>query len=57
MTVILTVEDEPLIREHLGEVLREAGYEVVAAPNADEAIELLEERTDIRVACLARWTD
>ena len=46
---ILTVEDEVLIAEFLGDVLREAGYQVVAAANADAAIALLESRNDIRV--------
>ena len=49
MTVILTVEDEFLIAEHLGEILKEAGFEVVAAANADEAIAILEQRSDIRI--------
>ncbi len=49
MTVILTVEDEFLIAEHLGEILKEAGFQVVAAANADEAIAILEERDDIRI--------
>src|ERR1700722_556231 len=49
MTVILTVEDEFLIAEHLGEILKEAGFRVVAAANADEAIAVLEERDDIRI--------
>ena len=47
MTVILTVEDEPLISEYLGQVLKDAGYDVVGASNADEAIEVLEARDDI----------
>jgi len=33
----------------LGEILEGAGYQVVAAANADEAIEILESRNDIRV--------
>lgn len=46
---ILTVEDEVLIAEYLGDLLREAGYQVVAAANADDAIAILEGRNDIRV--------
>jgi len=46
---ILTVEDEILISEYLGDVLREAGYEVVATSNADDAIAILESRDDIRL--------
>jgi CheY-like chemotaxis protein len=49
MWVILTVEDEFLIAEHLGQILKEAGYQVVAATNADEAIAILERRNDIRI--------
>jgi len=49
MSVVLTVEDEFLIAEHLGGILRDAGFQVVAAANADEAIDILERRNDIRV--------
>lgn len=49
MTVILTVEDEPLVSQFLGWVLKDAGYEVVATANADDAIEVLESRSDIRL--------
>jgi two-component system, response regulator PdtaR len=49
MLVILTVEDETLVRDYLGEILEQAGYQVVSAANADEAIEILETRNDIRV--------
>jgi two-component system, response regulator PdtaR len=49
MSVILTVEDEFLIAENLGEILKEAGFQVVAAASADEAIAILEQRDDIRI--------
>jgi CheY-like chemotaxis protein len=49
MTVILTVEDEFLTSEYLGSILEDAGYEVVATFNADEAIAILEARNDIRI--------
>jgi two-component system, response regulator PdtaR len=49
MSVILTVEDETLLNAYLGEVLENAGYQVVAAANADQAIEILEARNDIRI--------
>ena len=39
---ILVVEDEPLIRLGLASVIEEAGYEVVEASNATEAIRVLE---------------
>jgi two-component system, response regulator PdtaR len=48
-SVILIVEDETFVRLYLGEVLEDAGYQVVSAANADEAIEILESREDIRV--------
>jgi CheY-like chemotaxis protein len=46
MSVILTVEDETLLSVYLGGVLEDAGYQVVAAANADEAIEILEARSE-----------
>jgi two-component system, response regulator PdtaR len=49
MMVVLTVEDEFLVSEYLGQVLTEAGYEVIATANADEAIAVLETRSDIRI--------
>ena len=48
MTFILTVEDEQPLREYLGEILEDAGYSVIAAADADEAISILESRNDIR---------
>jgi CheY-like chemotaxis protein len=49
MSVILAVEDETLVRDYLTDILEEAGYQVVSAANADEAIEILESRNDIRI--------
>lgn len=40
--VILVVEDEVLVRMMLADQLREAGYRVVEASDADEALELLQ---------------
>jgi two-component system, response regulator PdtaR len=48
VTAILIVEDEPLLCLNLSEVLRSEGYDVIATTNADEAIEVLQSRTDIR---------
>lgn len=48
-TVILIVEDEALIRLNVAYMLIDAGYVVLEAANADEAILLLEEETDISV--------
>ena len=39
---ILVVEDEPEIREHLCECLRQLGYEVLEAADGQEAVELFE---------------
>jgi CheY-like chemotaxis protein len=47
--VILIVEDELLIRLNAVEMIEEAGFEVVEAANADEAIAILESRLDITV--------
>src|SRR5215208_3924491 len=47
--VVLVVEDEFLIRECAVEMINEAGFEAIEAANADEAIEILERRSDIRI--------
>jgi CheY-like chemotaxis protein len=47
--VVLIVEDEFLLRSHAVEMIAGAGFEVVEAANADEAIEILETRQDITV--------
>jgi two-component system, response regulator PdtaR len=47
--VILVVEDEALILFSIADDLREAGFEVLEALNADAAITLLESRSDISV--------
>lgn len=47
--VILVVEDEPLLRMLAVDVVEEAGFVAVAAQDADEAVVLLESRTDIAV--------
>src|SRR5271170_6843877 len=49
MTVVLTVEDDFIVGEYLGQMLKDAGYEVIATANADEAIAVLETRNDIRI--------
>lgn len=48
-TVVLVVEDEPIIRMNAVAVIEDAGYYVIEAADADEAIRLLETRPDIRV--------
>ena len=47
--VVLIVEDEFLLRMDAADAIAAAGFEVVEAANADEAIEILESRTDITV--------
>lgn len=47
--VLLIVEDEALIRLHAVEMIEDAGFDVVEAANADEAIAIPEARPDIRV--------
>ena len=46
---MLIVEDEWLIRMNTMEALEAAGFEVVEAENADEAIAILTARTDINL--------
>ena len=48
---LLLVEDEELFRETLADELREAGFDVTEAGTGDEAIRLLEQRTDFHVVC------
>jgi CheY-like chemotaxis protein len=47
--VVLIVEDEVLLRWHAVAIVEDAGFDVVEAANADEAIAILETRSDIRV--------
>ena len=47
--VVLIVEDDFLIRMGAVDTIRAAGFEVVEAKDADEAIEVLENRLDITV--------
>jgi two-component system, response regulator PdtaR len=44
--VVLVVEDEPLLQILATEGLEDAGFEVLAAWNADEALRVLEERAE-----------
>jgi two-component system, response regulator PdtaR len=46
---VLVVEDEMLIRMDAAEMLRSAGFDVLEAAHADEAIEMLERHSDIRL--------
>ena len=46
---MLIVEDEFLLRVDAVDMIKAAGFDVVEAANADEAIEILEARRDITV--------
>jgi CheY-like chemotaxis protein len=47
--VVLIVEDELLLRMDAADMIAAAGFEVVEARDADQAIEILEARCDITV--------
>jgi CheY-like chemotaxis protein len=47
--VVLVVEDEPLLRMMAVDLAEDAGFDVEEAANADEALAILERRTDIRI--------
>ena len=47
--IVLIVEDEPLLRMLAADFLDEAGYATLEAGNADEAIRILETRSDIHL--------
>jgi DNA-binding NtrC family response regulator len=47
--VVLIVDDEPLLRMAAAGYLTDAGFEVVEAGSADEAMRVLDERKDISV--------
>ncbi|EIM26841.1 MULTISPECIES: response regulator [Microvirga] len=45
--IVLLVEDEPLVRLTQVDILREAGFWVLEAQDADEAFEILKERPEV----------
>lgn len=47
--VVLIVEDEELIRMHAADMIRDLGFEVIEAADADQAISLLESVAEISV--------
>jgi two-component system, response regulator PdtaR len=48
-SVVLVVEDEELLRAFAAWQLEEAGFEVLQAANADEALRAMNSRPDVRV--------
>jgi len=49
MAVVLVVEDEPLIRMSAVAMVEEAGFDVVEAANADDALQILECHPEIGI--------
>src|SRR4051812_12133785 len=47
--IVLVVEDKALIRTYIADTLTRAGYVVLQAANADEAIRVMEHRSDVSV--------
>lgn len=47
--VVLVIEDEPVLRIEISDMLQEEGLEVVEATNVENAIHILETRPDIRI--------
>ena len=47
--LILVVEDDPLQRLGMIDLVEDAGFEAIEARDADQAVVILEERLDIRV--------
>jgi CheY-like chemotaxis protein len=46
---VLVVEDDAILRLHALDIVEEAGFTALEAKNADEAITILESRSDIAV--------
>ena len=47
--VVLVVEDEPLLRLFASDMIEEAGFEVLQASDASDALVTVQDRLDIRV--------
>jgi CheY-like chemotaxis protein len=45
--LILVVEDDPLLRSYLADELRDSGFRVVQAANADEALSYMHAHSDV----------
>ena len=50
--IVLLLDDEPLARMTLADMLYDAGFWTMEAENADQALRLLESRDDIRIVFL-----
>ena len=48
-STVLLVEDEPLIRLSLSELLEESGFKVIEAANGQEAVAILEAGRNVNV--------
>ena len=46
---VLVIEDEPVLRLYVLDVVEEAGFDPVEAASAGDAIRILEQRPDIRI--------
>lgn len=47
--IVLVVEDDALLRLAATDLVEDAGLQAIEASNADDAIRILEERTDIHI--------
>ena len=47
--IVLVVEDEPIVRMMALDIVEDAGFVAIEAASADEAVLILESRTDIRI--------
>jgi two-component system, response regulator PdtaR len=47
--VVLVVEDDPIVRLLAVDIINDAGFDAIEAGDADEAVLILESRTDIRI--------
>jgi DNA-binding NtrC family response regulator len=48
LSVVLVIDDDPVIRMFVCEILNERGFEVLAASSADEGLGILQNRPDVR---------
>lgn len=47
--IVLVVEDEPILRMTAVDMVEDAGFEAVEAADATQAVEILQNRPDIRI--------